>query len=571
MSRGSEPIPSSPSEARAKTLGGPFALPIVPARMVNEALYCERLMVLEWAQGEFAHNYFTADGIASHERADRGGGVLPPPGSHEVASARSVWLTSEKLGLTGKIDVVEAADGSVVPIEYKRGHAPDIVEGAFLPERAQLAAQVMLLREHGYVCDRAEIFFAKSNKRVAITIDDELIACVAATILRVRELAARGDLPPPLQDSPKCDGCSLAGICLPDEVNFLNAPDAVAQPKIRQLLPARDDRLPLYVTEPGARVGVDGEELVIAMKESKARVRIPNTSHVTLVGNVQISTQALRRLFDRDIDVSFLSSGGWLLGRATGGSSKNADLRIAQHRAASDVSSCLKLAKAFVEAKIRNSRTMLRRNHDAPPPVALHELSGLAIKAQAVESVESLLGIEGTAARTYFGAFSGMLTANARLDFDLEGRNRRPPRDPVNALLSFAYSLLTRDLTTALADAGLDPLIGYYHRPRFGRPALALDVMEEFRPILADSVVVTALNTGVITLRDFIVHPVGVSLTQAGRRAFSLAYERRMDQDVTHPVFGYRVSWRRILEVQARLLGRYLLGEISEYPQMRPR
>ncbi|WP_394829783.1 CRISPR-associated endonuclease Cas1 [Pendulispora albinea] len=490
--------------------------------------------------------------------------------------ARSLWLSSEALGLTAKIDVVEGSeDGSVIPIEYKRGKAPEVPEGAYLPERAQLGAQVLLLREHGYICNAADIYFAGSKKRISIGIDDTLLTTVRDAVRRVRVLCSRTELPPPLEDSPKCDGCSLIGICLPDETNLLrkerSRADDAAPSALRRLHPARDDRLPLYVTEPGARIGVDGSELVVRGKEQTTRARLPNTSHVSLFGNVQISTQALRRLMEQGISVTFLSSGGWFYGRAEGIGSNNVDLRMAQHRAAADPATCLQLARAFVEAKIRNSRTMLRRNHDGIAQSVLFELEQLARKAAESERIESLLGLEGTAARVYFGAFSGMLRGEAARTFDLDGRNRRPPKDPVNALLSLAYATLARELTVALGNAGLDPLLGFYHRPRFGRPALALDMMEELRPVIADSVVLTALNTGVVGESDFLRHPVGVSLTPAARKRLLLAHERRMDQIVTHPVFGYQVSWRRMLEVQARLLGRFLLGEIPTYPQLRPR
>ena len=577
MSTSSSPSapPAAPTEARAKSLPlAPSEPPaLVPARMVNELLYCERLMALEWVQREFTDNAFTLEGRFVHSRADEPRGKLAAPGPVEVPyQARSVWLSSAELGLTAKIDVVEGdAAGTVIPIEYKRGKPPDLPEGAYLPERAQLAAQVMLLRAHGHACDHGEIYFAAAKRRVRIEIDEALVQTVKDAVARARELARSEDLPPPLVDSPKCNGCSLVGIRLPDETNLLREAEPSPAP-IRQLLPARDDRLPLYVTEPGARVGVDGEELVVHGKEGKTRARIPDTSHVSLFGNVQISAQALRKLFEREIGVSFLSSGGWLYGRAEGLPSSNVALRMAQHRAAADPATCLRLARAFVEAKIRNQRTLLRRNHPEPPQVTLFELEQFARKARDAERVESLLGIEGTAARAYFGAFSGMLKGPQAACFDLDGRNRRPPRDPVNALLSFAYALLARDLTLALGDAGLDPMVGFYHRPRFGRPALALDMMEELRPIVADSVVVTAINTGVIGEGDFLDRGgAGVSLTPAGRKAMALAHERRLDQLGTHPVFGYRISAKRMLEVQSRLLGRFLLGEIPEYPQLRPR
>lgn len=636
--RSSSDIPSADSAreaereaARAKHL--PLAKPpvdppeLVPARMINEVLYCERLLYLEWAQGEFTDNAFTVEGRAAHRRADRPGGSLPVPARDRVDDpdpepeapddappykARSLWLSSEDLGMTAKIDVVEGeASGRVVPIEYKRGSPPDRPEGAYLPERAQLCAQVLLLRAAGYVCDEAQIYYAKAKRRVTITIDDGLVEVTKRAAARAKELVGDGTIPPPLIDSPKCHGCSLVGICLPDEVNLLRRLDGVepandagaaddgrveaerdddvpepdeeevddeaeraSSPRrsaveMRRLLPARDERVPLYVQEQGARIGMSGERLIVQGRESgKLEARMPNTSQVCLMGNVQISTQALRELFHRNIPVSFFSTGAWFEGRATGHSSKNIELRIAQHRAAADPERSLALARGFVRSKIKNQRTLLRRNHPDPDSKVLFELKQLARKSMDAESLESLLGVEGTAARVYFGAFTGMLkgVGAASGAFDLDGRNRRPPRDPVNALLSFAYSLLVKDFNTTLAAVGLDPMLGFYHQPRFGRPALSLDLMEEFRPLVSDSMVIGVINTAVVTAKDFHISPVGVALEPAGRKRVILAHERRMDQIVSHPVFGYRVSYRRILEIQARLLGRVLTGEIDTYP-----
>jgi CRISP-associated protein Cas1 len=615
-------LDDAPSLPRAKTL--PRRLPlateppeVVPARMINEALYCERLIYLEWAQGEFTDNEFTADGRAVHARADVAGGQLPAPPAATKAregeeadeetvrpppyQARSIWLSSVDLGMTAKIDVVEGSDdGVVVPIEYKRGNAPEVPEGAHLPERAQVCAQVLLLREHGYRCDHGEIYFARTRRRVRIEITEDLIDLTLRAARRARELTGAGIVPPPLVDSKSCEGCSLVGICLPDEVNLLRglapaddtgAPDSVnamdqfwpvaddgtaegsadREIVLRRLQPARDDELPLYVQEQGAKISLSGEELIVRSKKGDTRARLPNVSQVSLFGNVQISTQALRAILERGVSVSLLSTGGWFYGRATGVESKNVELRIAQHRSMAEPAACLQLARGIVASKIRNARTLLRRNHVRAPEVTLFELEQLAKKAEGAEAIPSLLGLEGTAARSYFAAFPGMLKGLGAETFDLDGRNRRPPRDPVNALLSLAYSLLTKDFAQVIASAGLDPLVGFYHQPRFGRPALALDLMEEFRPIIADSTVISAINNGVIEAADFISHPTGVALRPNGRRAFILAYERRMDQLVTHPVFGYRVSYRRVLEVQARLFGRFLMGEIPSYPEFRTR
>lgn len=574
---------------------------LVPARMLNELLYCERLMYLEWAQGEFSDNQYTVDGRVVHRRADQPGGRLPkPPEKPKRAKelpddgvpddeplpyqARSVWLSSQKLGMTAKIDIVEGNEaGTVFPIEYKRGKPPDVPEGAHLPERAQLCAQVLLLREHGYRCNEAALYFAAARRRVSIGIDEVLIATTLTAVARARELAIRAELPPPLIDSPKCNGCSLVSICLPDETNLLRRtgipteelPDHHEESSaLRRLHPARDDKLPLYVQEQGARIGLSGECLNVRSRDgASAEVRLAHTSQVALLGNVQITTQALRALLEREIPLSFFSTGGWFYGRAVGHGSKNVELRMAQLRAAIDPERTLVLARRFVTAKIRNCRTLLRRNHGAIAVNRLGELEQYARRAERAADTGELLGLEGNAARIYFGEFAGMLKTS-KLEgtgFDFEGRNRRPPRDPVNAMLSLAYSMLAREFAITLGTVGFDPMIGFYHQPRFGRPSLALDLMEEFRPIIADSVVIGSLNNGLFGREDFHESPVGVALTPFARRRFIEAYERRMDQLITHPIFGYRLSYRRVIEVQCRLLARYLLGEIESYPEFRTR
>ena len=173
--------------------------------------------------------------------------------------------------------------------------------------------------------------------------------------------------------------------------------------------------------------------------------------------------------------------------------------------------------------------------------------------------------MEGTGARLYFSKFSSMIRDESLGAFDFNGRNRRPPKDPINCLLSYVYALLTKDLTAVAIAVGFDPYLGVFHRPRFGRPALALDLAEEFRPLVAESVVINVVNNGEVGERDFLVRAGGVSLTQDGRRSVLSAYERRLDTEVTHPTYGYRITYRRVFEVQARVLAAHLLGEIPGY------
>jgi CRISPR-associated protein Cas1 len=335
---------------------------------------------------------------------------------------------------------------------------------------------------------------------------------------------------------------------------------------------ARDDLRPAYLNTQGLRVGKSGEVLQVKEKESlRQELRIGELCQLNLMGNIQITTQAVQSLCEAEVPVCYFSQGGWFYGIVTGLSTKNVFLRQKQFRLAEAEWFCLRLARRLVAGKIRNHRTMLLRNHLEPGENSLRGMKEMAARAESADNLEELLGIEGTAARLYFGEFSGMIkveteAASSGFDFDFNGRNRRPPRDPVNALLSLAYSMLAKDLTIACYAVGFDPMMGFYHQPRFGRPALALDLMEPFRPLIADSAVLNAINTRMVTASDFVRAGDAVSLTPTGRKGFYRAYELRMDSLVTHPMFEYRVSYRRLLEIQARLLARVLEGEVAEYP-----
>lgn len=543
----------------------PEQLPeLVPARMVNEFTYCPRLFFLEWVQARWADNLDTAQGTYHHRRVDREEGGAPLPEDGDLRHARSVTLSSATYGLIARIDLIEGSEGVVRPVDTKRGHPPDTPEGAWEPERVQLCVQGLVLRDAGYTCDEGVLYFADARRRVVVPFDDDLVTRTVGLVDRLREVAARDVPPPPLVDSPKCPRCSLVGICLPDETNALAARSALP---VRRLLPRDPAPRPLYVTEQGATLGKRSGRLEIKRKgELLDSVRLLDVSQVSVFGNVQVSTQLLREMFARDVPVCWFSYGGWFSGIATGLPAKHVELRRRQVALAHQGG--LAIARQMVEGKIRNSRTMLRRNARSDVAATLTSLKGLAGSAAQAPSMESLLGIEGAAARLYFSAFPAMLADIDRmpgLPFSFEGRNRRPPRDPINCLLSFVYGLLTKDFTAGLHTIGFDPYLGFYHRPRFGRPALALDIAEEFRPLVAESVVLNLVNNREVGSSDFVVRAGGVALTRDGRRTVLGAYERRLDVEVTHPTFGYRVTYRRVFEVQARVLAAHVLGEVPDY------
>ena len=553
--------------------------PLIPTRIVNEFVYCPRLAYLMWTHGEWAETGDTIDGRRIHGQVDKANAPLPPSSVLEkdadVATdrivSRSMLLSSERLGIIAKLDIAEAQDGVVTPVDYKRGKRPHIAHGAYEPERIQVCLQGLLLREHGYRVEEGVIYYAESRERVRIRLDEELCVAARVAVSDLRLTVFQGRIPPPLKDSPKCPRCALVSVCLPDEVRVLSgatmAPRAIATPT--------ESALPLVVQSQHARIGKEGGTLKISdTEQGETRVRLIDISDLALFGNVSITTPALSALFEHGIPVTFHSHGGWFRGIAQGIGHRNVEIRTEQYRMSFDSASCLRFARDLVAAKIANQRTILRRNWrgDAGDRnVVLGRLRAARRVAGNATCLAELLGTEGEAAATYFRAFSALLKNGAMASFRFDARNRRPPTDPVNAMLSLAYAMLTRHMTVALSSVGLDPYRGFYHAPRYGRPALALDMMEPFRSVIADSVVLSAVNSSMVSPSDFVTGATGTALTQAGRRRFVAAFESRLSRDTTHPTFGYRLSMRRMLTIQARLLSRFLLGELPTYPHYLPR
>lgn len=542
---------------------------LVPARMLNEFVYCPRLFFLEWVDGLWEENADTAQGELAHVRSDRGGGRFPKPDETEEdawsGEARSILLDAPQLGMIARMDLVEGADGEVVPVDHKKGR-PRRDGSPWEPEEIQLAAQVLILRENGYRCDRGYLSYRETRQRIEVKVDDDLEGRVREHLARLRETAAAKHPPPPLVDSPKCPRCSLVSICLPDETNAIRL---ARMRRPRRLIASRPDAVPMYVQEPGASVRLKGGRIEVRLDgELVGSARFVDVLEVALFGGASISEPALRALAVAGIPVTHFSFGGRFEALTVGVESSNVYLRIAQYRHADDAEASLELARLFVNAKIRNCRVLLRRNAEGKADEALRDLERLARRSLVVPSADALLGIEGAAARTYYRALPLTFGEHARsqgFDLDFVRRNRRPPRDRVNAVLSFLYALLTREAVLAARRVGFDPLLGFYHRPRFGRPALALDLMEEFRPLIADSVLLTLVNGRRLTSGDFLERGKAVTLTSPGRRAVIRAYERRLQAEIEHPVFRYKVSYRRALELQARLLAAYLLEDVPSY------
>lgn len=344
----------------------------------------------------------------------------------------------------------------------------------------------------------------------------------------------------------------------------------------------------LYLTEQQALVKKDGDTLLVHLPadeqagQPKRKVRVPliKVDRVVVQGNATLTSPALTALMDQRTEVTFLNRYGRFKGHLAPVFSKNGQLRLAQTAAHFDPRQQHYFMQAFITGKMANMRTMLlRANRKRNNPALAGAAEAIARDMQAVESVPAdkqrdphnpqvdsaygrLQGLEGSATAQYFRSFAHILK-----DPDLfNGRTRRPPRDPVNALLSYGYTILLNQVLSAICTVGLDPYVGYLHSSQYGKPALALDLMEEFRPLIVDSVVLSVFNNSMLKEKDFVQEFGAYRLRKAGRRNFLTRLEARFDERITHPTFGYKATYRRCLELQARLLAKRLMGEIPAYP-----
>lgn len=367
----------------------------------------------------------------------------------------------------------------------------------------------------------------------------------------------------------------------------------------------------LYLTEQQAWVALEGDCLIVRVperdergkptgkRERKMTIPLFKVEEVVVYGEITITTPALTRLLEARVPVTYLSKHGHYLGCLNPILTKNSILRLAQHRAYADGACRHHIAQRFVTGKLRNMRTILMRYarqypdphineqvesikrcisaaeqtqwHTTSAAIEEHEIDAepqeaaqnVTIVDNRMHGLGTLLGCEGAGSAAYFTVFSKLIKCNWSHGFSK--RVRRPPTDPVNALLSYGYVILTSQVASILAGVGFDPYIGYLHASRYGKPALALDLMEEFRPIIVDSVVLSLLNNRQLSQSDFTLELNSYRMSEATRRLFLERFEERMQEVITHPVFEYKVAYRRCIELQARLLGKYLTGEVAEY------
>ncbi|MFH1024933.1 MAG: type I-C CRISPR-associated endonuclease Cas1c [Planctomycetota bacterium] len=331
----------------------------------------------------------------------------------------------------------------------------------------------------------------------------------------------------------------------------------------------------LFVTTQGAYLNKDGECVVVSVdKSERLRVPVHNLGGVVCFGNVAMSPFLMHHCAEHGVLVSFFSEHGWFLARVTGPVSGNVLLRRAQYRTADDAAGTGAVARAVVLAKVANARTVLLRavrDHEGKPGMDSVESTArrLEVHMDAVRrecDLETLRGIEGDAGRSYFEVFDHLITAQKE-DFRFAGRSRRPPLDNINALLSFVYSLLAHDCAAAAEGVGLDPQVGFLHRERPGRPSLALDLMEEFRPFFADRLVLSLVNLRQVEGRGFRKTESGaVEMTDETRKTVLVAYQKRKQEEMEHPFLKETAPVGLFFHLQALLLARFLRGDLDGYP-----
>jgi CRISPR-associated protein Cas1 len=543
-----------------------------PARNIAEYAYCPRLFYYMEVEGIHLKSDDTEEGQRIHRRIDAPSNSNDS-GDDEPQTVRSLTLTSRSLGLTATLDLAEINGSEAVPVEYRKGRPHALYADAngndkahpaeyepWPTDRVQIGLQTILLEEAGYVVRKAVLYYASSKQRLDVVVDDTLRAEALAVLTDAKNCAA-GTRPLPLVNDPRCPRCSLQSICLPDEINVER--DQV-DPSPRKLWPPRDDGIHLVAQSNGTRIGVRGSAMQITEANGSKGKDIPLASveSLSLLGSVQISTQALHTFADRGVPVALLSAAGRLVAMFDPLDSVSADTRRNQVRAFDQPEKCTELTRALVTAKIRNQRTLLMRNCSSLPTLIASQLADQAGAAEKATSIDSLRGHEGQAAALYFAHFAGMFKGDTGREFDENGRQRRPPPDPINACLSLAYSMLTHECVAALRTARLEPSIGAFHVSRPGRPALALDLMEPFRPLIADSLTIAAFNRGELREGHFRRTAAGCLLTDDGRKAFFGIYGRRMSEEIKHPVFGYKLSYRRMLILHARMIAAWINGEI---------
>ncbi len=527
--------------------------------------YCSRLFYLEEVEELYTQDAAVFAGRRLHVELEK----------QEDEEWEELFLESEELGLRGRVDALRTRDRQVIPYEHKRGRScrdKNNQPQAWESDRLQILAYACLLEAAlGISIKEGRIRYHADNVLVHVPLDDAGRAEVREAIQQARVLRQSTHRPPVTDNERLCARCSLAPVCLPEEARL--AHDQEWQP-IR-LFPKDDERQVIHVLEPGACVGRTGEQLKITRRNQPLEtIPVRQVAQLVLHSFSQISTQALHFCTHQGIGVHFISGGGRYLGSfdTRQGSIQR---RIRQYAALSNSETCLKLARKLVFCRGQGQRKFLMRGQrgiaEVPEKLkqVIAQMRTVLKQVPQAKSLESLLGLEGNLAALYFGALPFLISQQVPSELYFSDRNRRPPKDRFNALLSFGYALLIKDVMNSILTVGLEPALGFYHQPRSQASPLALDLMEIFRVPLVDMTVMASINRGQWDVHaDFEVRGAQVWLSEAGRRKLVSLYERRKEESWKHPVTGYSLTYRRLLELEVRLLEKEWMDEGGLFGQL---
>jgi CRISPR-associated protein Cas1 len=557
-----------------------IALPVLdsdnpPVRVMalHALAYCPRLFYLEEVE-----ELRVAD-----DRVYAGRQLHAALEADEQGEEVSIELTSTALGLTGKVDCLRRRDGSYLPYEHKRGQpARPFTPGthalgspqAWPSDRLQVIAYAVLLEEaFGQPIPEARIRYHAANVTVRVPIDQAARDDLQAALAEARRLRTSVERPPVTENERLCARCSLAPVCLPEEVRHEREPE---REPIR-LFPADRDGATLHVVSQGAQVGCSYDSLVIRPRDQpETKHAIRGVETVLVHGFAQISTQAIRRCVEHGVGIHWLTTGGWHTASLVP-TAGQVQRRIRQYRALTDESVCLGLARRLVHAKVEGQhRYLLRASRGDDSRAAIQpNLNAIQDALRAIPQGtdrDNLRGHEGTAAVQYFEGLRHLLGAQVHEDLRSAARNRRPPLDRFNALLSYGYGLLHTAVMRAVLASGLEPALGFFHTPRSAAYPLVLDLMELFRVPLWDMPLLGSLNRGQWDVTaDFVVTRAKVWLSDEGRKKAIALFEARLQETWKHPVLNYSLSYARTIELEARLLEKEWTGEPNLFARSRLR
>ena len=538
---------------------------------LHALLYCERLFYVEEVEGIYVADDRVWAGRRLHDGLEESGELV------------EVVTESSALGLRGKFDAVRRRGGHLYPVEHKRGRACRSEEGvpeAWPSDRIQVLAYAMLLEElEGRAVTEARVRYHKDNVTVRVDVDGGARESVLSAVARAQELAGSGMRPPVVCGEERCVRCSLAPACLPEESRMVGALRRGFQPpRPQRLYPADLEKRSLHLVGHKSRLGRRGERFRIRNSEQgDTEIGTREISDIVVHGHAQVTTQALRECANLGIPVHWVTTGGGFVGTFVGGA-VHARRRVRQYAGLSAVDTALDLARRVVMAKVElQLRHLLRATRGAESlrravKEYVESLRGCLRRAARATSQTVLMGHEGSAARAYFGGLPLLVAEEIPTEMRPHGRSRRPPRDRFNALLSLAYSLLYRDVVSAITRVGLDPSLGFLHTPHAASHPLAHDLVELFRVPVVDMAVLGAVNRRTFNPEhDFVVTKGRVWTSDSGRKKLIGLYERRKQEEHKHPVIGYSLSYARMMELEVRLLEKEWSGEPGLFAKLRLR